>query len=109
MMVRDRFDDSTMKISVWQQDMAVIGEFARALGCPTPMFDATVPVYDKALRSGHAEHDTAAVCAVLEKMAGVRRDEVRPPRQASRRPGKAERAPATSRRKEVVRKARAHR
>jgi hypothetical protein len=25
------------------------------------------------MRSGHAEHDTAAVCAVLEKMAGVRR------------------------------------
>ena len=37
------------------------------------MFDATVPVYRKAMRSGHADHDTAAVCAVLEKMAGVKR------------------------------------
>jgi hypothetical protein len=37
------------------------------------MFDATVPIYDKAMRSGHAEQDTAAVCAVLEKMAGVKR------------------------------------
>jgi hypothetical protein len=37
------------------------------------MFDATVPVYAKAMRSGHGEHDTAAVCAVLEKMAGVKR------------------------------------
>jgi hypothetical protein len=73
------------------------------------MFDATVPVYDKAMRSGHAEHDTAAVCAVLEKMAGMRRDEVGPPRQESRRVGKAERAHASSRRKEVrLRKARAH-
>jgi L-threonate 2-dehydrogenase len=109
MMVRDRYDDASMKISVWQKDMAVIGEFARALGCPTPMFDATVPVYDKAMRSGHAEHDTAAVCAVLEKMAGMRRDEVGPPRQESRRVGKAERAHASSRRKEVrLRKARAH-
>jgi putative dehydrogenase len=109
MMVRDRYDDASMKISVWQKDMAVIGEFARALGCPTPMFDATVPVYDKAMRSGHAEHDTAAVCAVLEKMAGMRRDEVRPPRQESRRVGKAERAHASSPRKEVrLRKARAH-
>jgi 3-hydroxyisobutyrate dehydrogenase-like beta-hydroxyacid dehydrogenase len=109
MMVRDRYDDASMKISVWQKDMAVIGEFARALGCPTPMFDATVPVYDKAMRSGHAEHDTAAVCAVLEKMAGMRRDEVRPPRQESRRVGKAQRANASSRRKEVrLRKARAH-
>jgi L-threonate 2-dehydrogenase len=77
MMVRDRYDGATMKISVWQKDMAVIGEFARALGCPTPMFDATVPVYDKAMRSGHAEHDTAAVCAVLENMAGVKRRNAR--------------------------------
>ena len=73
MMVKDRYDDPTMKVSVWQKDMAVIGEFARQLRCPTPMFDATVPIYDKAMRTGHAEHDTAAVCAVLERMAGVRR------------------------------------
>jgi len=73
MMVKDRYDDATMKVSVWQKDMAVIGEFARGLDCPTPMFDATVPVYNKAMRSGHAEHDTAAVCAVLEQMAGVKR------------------------------------
>ncbi len=73
MMVKDRYDDPTMKISIWQKDMAVIGEFARELRCPTPMFDATVPVYAKALKSGHAEHDTAAVCAVLERMAGVKR------------------------------------
>jgi putative dehydrogenase len=77
MMVKDRYDDPTMKISVWQKDMAVIGEFARELGCPTPIFDATVPVYVKAMKSGHAEHDTAAVCAVLEAMAGVKRGKKR--------------------------------
>jgi 3-hydroxyisobutyrate dehydrogenase-like beta-hydroxyacid dehydrogenase len=53
--------------------MAVIGDFARQMRVPTPMFDASVPVYDKALKSGHAKHDTAAVCAVLEKIAGVKR------------------------------------
>jgi 3-hydroxyisobutyrate dehydrogenase-like beta-hydroxyacid dehydrogenase len=73
MMVNDRYDDATMKVSIWQKDMAVIGEFARELHCPTPMFDATVPVYAKAMRTGHAEHDTAAVCAVLEAMAKVKR------------------------------------
>ena len=78
MMVRDRYDDPSMKISVWQKDMAVIGEFARALRCPTPMFDATVPIYEKAMRSGHAEQDTAAVCAVLETMAGVKRGNAKP-------------------------------
>jgi L-threonate 2-dehydrogenase len=73
MMVKDRYDDATMKISVWQKDMAVIGEFAKQIGVPTPMFDATVPIYNKAMKTGHAEHDTAAVCAVLETMAGVKR------------------------------------
>jgi 3-hydroxyisobutyrate dehydrogenase-like beta-hydroxyacid dehydrogenase len=73
MMVNDRYDDPTMKISIWQKDMAVIGEFARTLSCPTPMFDASAPIYQKAMRAGHSEHDTAAVCAVLEAMAGVKR------------------------------------
>ena len=73
MMVKDRYDDATMKVSVWQKDMAVIGEFAKTIGVPTPMFDASVPIYEQAMKSGHAEHDTAAVCAVLEKMAGVKR------------------------------------
>jgi 3-hydroxyisobutyrate dehydrogenase-like beta-hydroxyacid dehydrogenase len=73
MMVSDRYDHPSMKVSVWQKDMAVIGDFARRLRCPTPMFDATVPIYNRAMRIGHAEHDTAAVCAVLEKAAGVKR------------------------------------
>jgi len=73
MMVKDRYDVPSMKVSVWQKDMAVIGAYARQIGVPTPLFDATVPVYDKAMRTGHAEEDTAAVCAVLEAMAGVKR------------------------------------
>jgi 3-hydroxyisobutyrate dehydrogenase-like beta-hydroxyacid dehydrogenase len=73
MMVRNRYDDPTMKVALWQKDMQVIGEFAQALRCPTPLFTATRPIYDAALAGGHAEHDTAAVCAVLEAKAGVRR------------------------------------
>jgi putative dehydrogenase len=73
MMVKGRYDDATMKVALWQKDMAVIGEFAQALGCPTPLFSATGPLYDAAMASGHAMHDTASVCAVLEQMAGVRR------------------------------------
>src|SRR6202043_68910 len=37
LMVRDRYDDPSMKVSVWQKDMSVIGEFARQIGCPTPL------------------------------------------------------------------------
>jgi len=73
MMVRGRYDDATMKVSIWQKDMQVIGEFADALGCPTPLFSATQPIYDAALAGGHAADDTASVCAVLEAKAGVKR------------------------------------
>ena len=51
MMVKNRYDDATMKISVWQKDMAVIGEFAKTIGVPTPMFDASVPIYQQAMKS----------------------------------------------------------
>ena len=73
MMVKNDYDDATMKVSVWQKDMSVIGAFARQIGVPTPMFNASVPIYNTAMRTGHAAQDTAAVCAVLEKMAGVKR------------------------------------
>jgi L-threonate 2-dehydrogenase len=81
MMVKGRYDDPTMKISVWQKDMDVIGSFAQMLGVPTPLFSATLPVYAAAMATGYAEQDTAATCAVLEAMAGVKR-----------RPKKAKRA-----------------
>jgi 3-hydroxyisobutyrate dehydrogenase-like beta-hydroxyacid dehydrogenase len=58
---------------VWQKDMAIIRDFAATLKSPTPLFDATVPVYDAALAGGLGAQDTAAVCAVLEQMAGIRR------------------------------------
>jgi 3-hydroxyisobutyrate dehydrogenase-like beta-hydroxyacid dehydrogenase len=73
MMVKNRYAPATMKNKVWQKDMAVIGEYAASLGCPTPLFSATIPVYAATLSTGHAMHDTAAVCAVLETMAGYKR------------------------------------
>jgi hypothetical protein len=36
------------------------------------------------MRSGHAEHDTAAVCAVLEEMAGVKRGKRKSGKRARR-------------------------
>jgi L-threonate 2-dehydrogenase len=73
MMVKDRYDNATMKISVWQKDMDVIGSYAKKMRVPTPMFDASKAIYSKARKSGYDNADTAAVCAVLEKMAGVKR------------------------------------
>ena len=73
MMVRNNYRNPTMKISVWQKDMDVIGSYAHEIAAPTPMFDASKTIYAKALKGGHAAEDTAAVCAVLEKLAGVKR------------------------------------
>ena len=84
MMVKDRYDVPTMKISLWQKDMDVIGSFAQALGVPTPLFSATLPIYAAAMATGHGEEDTAAACAVLEAMAGIKRGETRKRRQKKR-------------------------
>ncbi len=73
MMVKNSYGDATMKISIWQKDMDVIGGYARKIGVPTPMFDASKAIYNKALASGRGAQDTAAVCAVLEAMAGLKR------------------------------------
>ncbi len=73
MMVKGDYKDATMKISVWDKDMRVISDYARKIEAPTPMFNATKAVYLKAQKSGFGAQDTAAVCAVLEKMAKVKR------------------------------------
>ena len=73
MMVKGKYNDVTMKIDVWDKDMQVIGDYARRIRVPTPMFDATKAIYLKAMKSGFGTQDTAAVCAVLEKMAKVKR------------------------------------
>ena len=75
MMVQDRYDGDnlTMRISTWQKDMKVIGEYAASVGCPTPLFSACEPIYRTALSTGFADQDTGSVCAVLEAMAGIKR------------------------------------
>ena len=77
MMVKGNYKDVTMKIDVWDKDMRVIGDYARKIKVPTPMFDASKPVYLKAMKSGFGAQDTAAVCAVLEKTAKVKRKKAR--------------------------------
>jgi 3-hydroxyisobutyrate dehydrogenase-like beta-hydroxyacid dehydrogenase len=81
MMVKNRYAPATMKNKVWQKDMAVIGAYATSLGCPTPLFSATIPIYAATLSTGHAMHDTAAVCAVLETMGGHKRGRTRSKRK----------------------------
>jgi L-threonate 2-dehydrogenase len=71
MMVAREYLPATMKVEVWQKDMQVIGDEARAMGAPTPLFDACRMLYSSAMAQGLGGHDTASVCEVLGRMAGV--------------------------------------
>jgi 3-hydroxyisobutyrate dehydrogenase-like beta-hydroxyacid dehydrogenase len=73
MMVADDYSEATMKVEVWQKDMHIIGEYAAKLGCPTPLFAASAPIYTAAIAEGFAQEDTGSVCAVLGAMAGLER------------------------------------
>lgn len=73
LMVAEAYDEATMKNEVWMKDISIITEFARSLNCPTPLFAASAELYSATMAQGRAKQDTAAICAVMEAMAGVKR------------------------------------
>ncbi|MDB5804141.1 MAG: hypothetical protein JWN73_1463 [Betaproteobacteria bacterium] len=79
MMARRQFTPPTMKVQVWQKDMQVIGDMAKSVDCPTPLFTACVPIYNAAMAQGLAGEDTASVAEVLGSMAGL------PPKRGAKR------------------------
>ncbi len=70
LMVERKYLPATMKVAIWQKDMQVIGDMAKSIDCPTPLFTACVPIYSAAMAQGLGQHDTASVCEVLDAMAG---------------------------------------
>jgi 3-hydroxyisobutyrate dehydrogenase-like beta-hydroxyacid dehydrogenase len=73
MMAANVYEPPTMRCSTWQKDMQVIGDFAKEMGVPTPLFTRTEAIYEKTLEMGLGDMDTAAVCVVLEAEAGLRK------------------------------------
>lgn len=69
LMAKRRYRPATMKVAVWQKDMRIIADMARAAGAPTPLFDACAPIFTAALRQGFGEADTASVYEVLDRKA----------------------------------------
>jgi 3-hydroxyisobutyrate dehydrogenase/glyoxylate/succinic semialdehyde reductase len=78
MMVEGVYEPATMKVSTWKKDMMIIAEFADEVGCATPLFTLTQPVYAQALAMGLGNQDTAAVFEVLKRTM------VGPPKSAGR-------------------------
>ena len=70
-MIRSEYSPPTMKVEVWQKDMQVIGDMAKSVDCPTPLFSACVPIYSAAMAQGLGQQDTASVSEVLANMAGI--------------------------------------
>lgn len=72
-MVEQRYDDAAASLQMFAKDLDIIGAFAAEVGAPTPLLAAVQPFYTAAMAQGRAEQDAAALCAVLEAMAGHRR------------------------------------
>ena len=73
LMTKRNYLPATMKVDVYQKDIAIIRAFAASLRCPTPLFTLSKRYYDAAMAAGYAKQDTAVVHAVLRKIAGLDR------------------------------------
>ena len=72
MMVARRYTPATMKVEVWQKDMAIIGDMAKSVDCPTPLFSTSADIYTAAMAQGLALEDTASTAEVLGLNAGIK-------------------------------------
>ena len=73
MMIKRNYLPATMKVDVYQKDIAIIGAFAKAIKTPTPLFTLSKKYYDMAMKAGFDKQDTAAVHEVLRRVARKRR------------------------------------
>lgn len=73
MMAKGVYEPVTAGFPMYFKDLGIIGDFAMKLGVPTPLLSATLPYY-LAGGAAHPDADVAAVCDVLETMAGHKRD-----------------------------------
>jgi len=73
MMVENDYSKATMKMDVWQKDLNVINAFAEDIQCPVPLFSESTKIYSDAMSQGMDKLDTASVCKVLERLAGINR------------------------------------
>jgi 3-hydroxyisobutyrate dehydrogenase-like beta-hydroxyacid dehydrogenase len=85
LMIKGDYTEATMKVDVYQKDIDIISAYAAHLHCPTPLFEASKSFYSGAYAQGYEKEDTAAICAVLENMAGI----PRPVKRKTPKTGKA--------------------
>lgn len=73
MMVANRYGDATATHKTHLKDIGIIGAFGSSVACPLPLFALAVQYYHAAVGQGLGNQDTASVCAVAERLAGLQR------------------------------------
>jgi L-threonate 2-dehydrogenase len=74
LMVENSYEPVGMPAWLYHKDVRIIAEFARSLDCPMPLFSTCAELHTALLGQGLGDLDTAAICTVLERMAGHVRD-----------------------------------
>ncbi len=73
LMVSEEYNTATMKMDLWQKDLAIIGAYAQNLGVHAPLFEASTKLYKEGIAQGRDKQDTASVRAVLEDISNENR------------------------------------
>jgi L-threonate 2-dehydrogenase len=74
LMTNRSYDEASVRLEVFLKDVALIRDFAGAVGAPTPLLQASTAVYQDALEHGRSHQDTACVAEVLRCQQASARD-----------------------------------
>jgi len=61
MMVSEQYEPPSARLSIILKDAGIISDFARATNAATPLLDATIPLYERAVRLGLGDVDAAVL------------------------------------------------
>ena len=70
MLERD-FANARAPLRLYLKDLALIHQFAKEIGSPTPMVDRTLEIFQEAFSKGMGELDVSCLVLPLEEQAGV--------------------------------------
>jgi putative dehydrogenase len=66
LMVDRAYRPATARVSMFVKDVSLVQELAASVGVATPVLDATLPLYTKAVDAGWADADAAAILEIVE-------------------------------------------
>jgi putative dehydrogenase len=70
-MVTGAYTTPLVRVDVFQKDLAIISDFARQAGVPVPLLSTCAPLFEELAARGMGGYDTAAVIAIVRRMAGL--------------------------------------